>query len=98
MPPDSGSDQKTKAQREHRWRVGGDFVGSWVSMIDFKFCKYPTTLHRSSFDLINVLAIFGHGISFEKNSLATWGFEPGSPVINQHPYYSIDIMLPHKKS
>ena len=28
--------------------------------------KYPTTLHRSSFDVFNILAIFSHGISFEK--------------------------------
>ena len=31
--------------------------------------KYLTSLHRSSFYIINILAIFNHGISFEK---PTW--------------------------
>ena len=30
--------------------------------------KWPTTPERSSFDVINILAIFSHGIAFEKTS------------------------------
>ena len=30
----------------------------------------------NSRDVINVLAIFSHGISFEKNLFPTWGLEP----------------------
>ena len=28
--------------------------------------KYQTTLHRSSYDVFNISAIYNHGISFEK--------------------------------
>ena len=31
--------------------------------------KYSTTLHRSSFDVINILAIFRHGISLKKKMI-----------------------------
>ena len=36
--------------------------------------KYPSTLHRISYDVINILAILSHEISLKKkkNSLATW--------------------------
>ena len=37
------------------------------------FFKHTATLHRSSFDVINILSIFSHGISFKKKSLATGG-------------------------
>ena len=43
-----------------------------LSSLSIKVCyslllyKYSTTLHRSSFDVINILAIFSHEISLEK--------------------------------
>ena len=52
--------------------------------------KYPTNLHSSSFNVVNVLSIFSHGISFEKTSLTTWGLEPASPVISHQPCYPLD--------
>ena len=33
--------------------------------------KYATSLNRTSFDVINILSIFSHGLSFEKTSLTT---------------------------
>ena len=49
--------------------------------IEFDWCilsfnyeyKYLITLHRTSFDVINILAIFSYGKSFEKKKLEPQG-------------------------
>ena len=62
--------------------------------------EYPTTLHRSSFDVINILAIFSHVISFEQTpwQRGVSNLRRRLSVITHQPCYPIDHTCPKKEA
>ena len=56
-----------------------------------------TSLHRRSFYALKILAMFSHGIPFEKKTIGKVGTRTSVAGISQHPCYPPYHPLPQKK-